>query len=202
MNTKHSIACKGKTGTWIRTKKHNKAMSEATKGKIFAKDHKIKLSLALKKRWSDGTITPVITHGYSNTKTYFSWQDMKKRCFTIKNSHYKDYGGRGIKVCNRWLKFENFLADMGEKPEGMSLDRINVNKNYSPKNCRWASDIQQANNKRNNLKYKGETAAEASRRLGSKNSCLVAGRIFNGWSKEKAFTIPAKKINYPIKIKT
>jgi len=87
-------------------------------------------------------------HGQCNSPTYISWYGMKYRCSNPKNSRYKDYGGRGISVCERWLSFTNFLADMGERPEGMTIDRKNVNGNYEPSNCRWATPIEQSANKR------------------------------------------------------
>lgn len=80
--------------------------------------------------------------------TYRSWHSMKMRCLNPKGQFYYCYGGRGIKVCERWMNFENFLADMGEKPADLSLDRINNDGNYEPGNCRWATAIQQANNTR------------------------------------------------------
>lgn len=82
------------------------------------------------------------------TPTYHTWQSMKKRCLNPKQVNYKDYGGRGIKIHEPWLKFENFLADMGERPNGKSLDRINVDGHYEPSNCKWSTNKQQARNKR------------------------------------------------------
>ena len=87
------------------------------------------------------------THGMHNTSTYFVWRAMIQRCTNPNTTHYDRYGGRGISVCERWLKFENFLADMGEKPKGLTLDRIDNNGNYENSNCRWVTHKENCNNR-------------------------------------------------------
>lgn len=101
-----------------------------------------------------------LTHGEADkrngkaTNEYMSWAAMIQRCTNPNNHAYRRYGGRGIKICKRWRKFENFIADMGRRPTGKSLDRKDNDGNYSPANCEWATPKQQANNRRHGSRYK------------------------------------------------
>lgn len=92
-----------------------------------------------------------LTHGKSKSGEYKSWSSMIQRCTNPKHASYKNYGARGVSVCEEWLgSFEQFFADMGSRPEGHSIERIDSDKNYEPGNCKWSSRIEQQNNKRNN----------------------------------------------------
>jgi hypothetical protein len=84
---------------------------------------------------------------------YNTWRSMFKRCRDKNHPNYKNYGGRGIKICKRWQKFESFIADMGKKPDGCVIDRINFNGDYEPNNCRWATHVQSAANRRKAAKH-------------------------------------------------
>lgn len=90
----------------------------------------------------------VTTHGMARTRIYNIWADMIGRCTRPAHARYADYGGRGITVCERWREFANFYADMGDRPAGRSLDRINNDAGYSPDNCRWATFREQRHNRR------------------------------------------------------
>ena len=129
------------------------------------------------------------THGATGTPEFMAWTAMKQRCENPKLKGFKDYGGRGIKVCERWQTFENFLADMGERPSpGHSVDRINNDGNYEPGNCRWATRVTQSNNRRSSLRieFNGatHTAAEWERLLGLRTG-WVSTKLKKGWPVDK-----------------
>lgn len=115
-------------------------------------------------------------HGGKASRAYSKWGGMRERCLNPSNKNFSDYGGRGIAICERWQKFENFLADMGEPPEGMTIDRINNEGNYEPGNCRWATVTEQNRNKRTSaiLEYRGErrTISHWAESLGVSKSVL------------------------------
>jgi hypothetical protein len=129
------------------------------------------------------------------TPTKRSFREMHQRCGNPKSDKWKWYGGRGITVCERWASFDNFLSDMGERPAGKTLDRVNVNGNYEPGNCCWATPLEQGANKRNNrvLTINGETMhmAEASRRYGIKQGTIWK-RLQDGWPDEMAASTPPR----------
>lgn len=136
------------------------------------------------------------SHGMSRTHVNSVWRQMRDRCNNPKNPSYKNYGGRGIEVCDRWSKFENFIADMGDRPGGYTLDRIDNSKGYSPDNCRWATMMQQLNNRRNNryIEWNGEskTLAEWSRTTGVSWFTLRARIDRLGWTIDRALSTVSK----------
>jgi hypothetical protein len=119
---------------------------------------------------------------------------MLQRCTNPNNTQYKDYGARGITVCDRWKVFKNFLADMGIRPEGMTLDRKNNDKGYTPKNCKWSTRSEQQRNRRGNnvWAYKGKhkTVAEWAEQLGMKRHSLYMRVAVYGWTIKRALTTP------------
>ena len=133
------------------------------------------------------------THGMSRTRTYATWLQMNRRCDLPSHEAYKDYGGRGIRVCERWLKFENFYEDVGEPPfEGASLDRIDNDLGYSPENTRWATKLQQANNRRTTrrISFNGvsKTLREWADVLGVSVKTLTSRVYLREWDIERALT--------------
>ena len=137
-----------------------------------------------------------IIHGKTGTKIYKCWCSMKRRCLDKNRKDYKHYGGRGITVCHKWLKFINFYKDMGEKPKGLTLDRIDNNGDYCKENCRWATRKEQQNNRRDNylITYKGKTQTinQWAERLGISRG-VIFWRIKKGWSIKKTLENSVKK---------
>jgi hypothetical protein len=137
-------------------------------------------------------------HGLANkSPTYAVWKGMRKRCFNPSDLGYKNYGGRGISVCQRWDDYALFLADMGEVPNGMMIDRKDNNGNYEPSNCRWTDKKTQANNTRSNvfIKYDGElrTVKQWAEKLGIPYHMLYQRLFRLGWGVEKSFRTPKQK---------
>lgn len=134
------------------------------------------------------------THGYYGSPTYVAWQAMKRR--GTGKEHRKNYSDRGITMCDRWLTFENFLADMGERPTGLTLDRIDNSKGYYRENCRWADWNTQARNRRNNrfIEFNGGimTIAALAERCGMSYPTLL-GRLNKGMSAHEAVTKHVQK---------
>lgn len=140
------------------------------------------------------------THGHSGrgrTPTYITWEAIKQRCQNPNAVGYEIYGGRGIKLCERWQSFSAFLADMGERPPGSTIDRIDVEGDYSPGNCRWASKREQANNRRNarRITFEGQThsVTEWARRHGMSRGVLFHRIFSSGWTMKRALETPVKK---------
>lgn len=137
-----------------------------------------------------------VIHGKTKTPTWNSWSNMRDRCFNPNAVGYEYYGGRGISICDRWNSFDNFLSDMGERPAFCTIDRINPDGNYHPENCRWSTAIQQANNKRNNRRFGGKTAAEIARELGT-NYVTTRKRLIREESANQKTTV--SKVRLPAK---
>jgi len=132
-------------------------------------------------------------HGMHKTTIYKLWTSMMQRCTNPAGKDYPRYGGRGITVCERWTRFENFYADMGLRPEGKTLDRIDNDKGYSPDNCRWATLQEQMRNSRQTVMItrdgKTQCLKDWQRDLGLPASTYT-GRRMRGWSVERALESP------------
>ena len=136
-------------------------------------------------------------HGHYMSITYQSWECMNQRCNNLNYKQYKDYGGRGIKICARWKNFSNFLEDMGERPTNKySLDRIDNDGNYCKENCRWATRTEQQRNRQDNrlisFDNKMLCPIEWSEKTGIAEK-TIRWRLDNNWSIKKTLTTPARK---------
>jgi len=145
----------------------------------------------VKRSFEEARLTANLRHGMYRTGVYVSWAQMIQRCTNPKHKDFQRYSARGITVCARWRSFENFLADMGERPAGMTLDRKDNDGNYAPGNCRWATRAQQSHNSSRPvlLTHQGKTQniAAWARELGLKEDTLHM-RLHRGWPLERALT--------------
>ena len=137
------------------------------------------------------------THGLSKSGTYETWAMMKRRCYNPGDSSFGNYGGRGIGVCHRWRwSFGTFLEDMGERPDGTSIERIDNDGQYEPGNCRWATNTEQARNRRSNkmLTFQGETMCVSAwaERIGLPRKTLEKRLNRHGYTIEEALTLPLR----------
>ena len=135
-----------------------------------------------------------VKHGHAAggkvSPTYATWAGMVARCTNTNMPRFDDYGGRGITLCARWLYFENFLEDMGERPDGMTLERENNDKGYEPGNCRWATPQEQARNQRSNRQItalgKTQLLCEWAEETGLDSGTIAARIDYYGWPPDQA----------------
>lgn len=136
------------------------------------------------------------THGARHTRAFSSWWNMKSRCERPNSRYYADYGGRGIKVCARWQDFGNFLSDMGQPPDGHTLEREDNNGNYEPGNVRWSDRKGQANNRRSNVFYEVDGVTKTLQQWADEvglGRSTISARIKAGWPPEMAIRTPKLK---------
>lgn len=139
----------------------------------------------------------ITTHGMTKTRTFKSWETMKQRCCNHNSPDYHNYGGRGVRVCKRWLdSFDNFLSDMGERPKGKSLDRIKNNLGYFPENCKWSDTSEQQRNKRNTRKVTYNDEQKTIYELADISGLppkIIGDRLYAGWDIDRIMITPVRK---------
>lgn len=136
-------------------------------------------------------------HGMTDSPTWKTWKSMRDRCCDYRHKDYSNYGGRGISICDRWREsFQDFLSDMGERPESMSIERIDNDGNYEPSNCCWANNEQQGRNRRTNrvltLDGRSMCMKDWSLETGISDQ-TIHHRLKAGWTVKRALTEPVRK---------
>lgn len=134
-------------------------------------------------------------HGHAKrgrkSPTYLVWENMRRRCNSPTAANYVNYGGRGIRVCEQWSSFKGFLADMGERPDGLTLDRVDNDGNYEPGNCRWVTKFTQGQNRRTSriVEYQGRTQnlKQWCKELGLRYSLTFCRIAYQNWPIDRAF---------------
>ena len=186
-SAKRMAVCSCSCGASVTVEKYNLSSGNTTQCRLCSNESRSKKHVRHGNSISMKDTDPA---GYN---CYTRWQSMKRRCYKEYDSHYKNYGARGIIVCDRWLNsYENFLADMGLPPtKEHQIDRIGNDGNYEPSNCRWISRKENANNKTNNKLItafgKTMTQAQWSEETGIKRE-TIAMRLRRGWSAELALS--------------
>lgn len=136
----------------------------------------------------------VLTTSPNGRRTYASYQSMLARCTDTRSQNFKNYGGRGIVVCDRWRQsYQNFLDDMGLRPAGTTIGRENNNGNYEPENCRWETNAEQSGNKRNTVFIEGEKLIDICDKTGRDRNTVYQRHVALGWPIEKALRKPTRK---------
>lgn len=142
-----------------------------------------------------GKNNPNYKHGMSHTKIHQVWSSMIDRCTNENCRDYKNYGGRGIGIASRWMEFVNFYEDMGDQPDGMTLDRKNNDEDYAPENCHWVTRAEQSRNTRRNriIEFDGKKMCvnDWAKTLGMKRQTIL-NRLNYGWPVQRVLTEPVR----------